>query len=27
MPLGIAATQDKVYVVLQEDSIIEVMEF
>ena len=27
MPLGIAATQDKVYVVLQEDSIIEVLEF
>ena len=27
MPLGIAATQDKVYVVLQEDSVIEVLEF
>ena len=27
MPLGIAVTIDKVYVVLQEDSVIEVLEF
>ena len=27
MPIGIAATQDKVFVVLQEDSVIEVLEF
>ena len=27
MPLGIAVTTDKVYVVLQEDSVIEVLEF
>jgi len=27
MPLGIAVTTDKVYVVLQEDSVIEVLKF
>ena len=27
MPLGISVTTDKVYVVLQEDSVIEVLKF
>ena len=27
MPFGIAVTTDKVYVVLQEDSVIEVLKF